>query len=171
MKRCNWRLSATTWFKRQGTVALLAAAGLGTVNSPALADVVGIGDITPFITVDGEDVPNLPQFGGDVLGGALIVGGTGQNIGGTAAGQMTIDIPSDTDPLVSDTGVIGGNTFGLGLVRIVSLNSQWTVNDQLVIGQEGQGYLELISGARLFTDPDQQNTNPTFYDLILGWRK
>ena len=69
MKRCNWRLAATTWFKRQGTVALLAAAGLGSLHSAALADVVGIGDIIPFVTVNGEDVPNVPHFGEPVTGG------------------------------------------------------------------------------------------------------
>lgn len=174
MKRCNWRLSATTWFKRQGTVALLAAAGLGTVNSPALADVVPIGDVFPYVTIDGEKIPNLPRFGNEgedpVLDAIplIIVGGTGENIGGTAAGQLTIDIPSDTFPLISVDAVIGGNTFGLGLARVVGLNSQWTNEATLTIGQEGQGFLEIIAGGRVFTDPEQQVGGGTVYDLILG---
>ncbi|MBA4104547.1 MAG: hypothetical protein C0485_02230 [Pirellula sp.] len=173
MKRCNWRHSATTWFKRQGTVALLAAAGLGSMHSAALADVIGIGDVFPFKVVDGEEVPDLPQFGNEGENPALpsipliIVGGTGDNVGGTAAGQLTIDIPADTFPLISENAIIGGNTFGLGLARVVGLNSQWTINQSLTIGEQGQGFLEIIAGGRLFTDPDQQVSTADF-DLILG---
>ena len=169
MKRYNWRL-ATTRLQRQGTAALLATS-LAVCTPLASAAVVGVGDITPAHDVEDEDgntvtVPNLPQFGGPVPdGGNLIVGGTGQNVGGTAAGEMTIGIPADTDPLTSVTGVIGGNVFGLGLVQIAGLNSEWAIEDYLIVGDQGQGFLELVSGARLST----AGTNGAGeYDLIIG---
>ena len=169
MKRFNWRL-ATTRLQRQGTAALLATS-LAVCTPPASAAVVGVGDITPAHDVEDEDgntvtVPNLPQFGGPVPdGGNLIVGGTGQNVGGTAAGEMTIGIPADTDPLTSVTGVIGGNVFGLGLVQIAGLNSEWAIEDYLIVGDQGQGFLELVSGARLST----AGTNGAGeYDLLVG---
>ena len=86
------------------TLALIAALAIGP--TAVRADVVGFGDITPsqpdpFPEQPGDQIPNLPQFGGPVTGGVLIVGGTGQLVGGTSAGQMTIDIPSDTAPLTS----------------------------------------------------------------------
>ncbi|WP_428304899.1 dockerin type I domain-containing protein [Lacipirellula sp.] len=168
MKRSNWRLSAILWFKQQGTVALLAAAGLGATSAQSFADVVGIGDVTPSKTVDGETVPDLPQFGGAVTGGTVTVGGTGQNVGGTAAGQMTIDIPADTDPLASDNGVIGGNRFGLGLVRIVGLNSEWRVGQTLIVADQGQGFLQLVAGARLGTNGSGSGGGTDEYDLIFG---
>src|SRR5690606_33251268 len=130
--------------------ALLCAifAGLNLLfHSVVRADVVGIGDIFPFTMNEDEDpldpddnlIPDLPQFGNAFEDPPLdpipliIVGGTGSNIGGTAAGQLTIDIPSDTAPLESVDAVIGGNIFGLGLARVVSLNSEWRVTNQMTV--------------------------------------
>jgi T5SS/PEP-CTERM-associated repeat protein len=152
-------------FAVKGALSLLALAAA----SPLCADVIGIGDILPFEIVEGEEVPKLPQFGGEVTdnGGVIEVGGTDENVGGTAAGQMTIDIPSDTDPLESVRGIIGGNVFGLGLVRIVSLNSEWRIDEDLIIGDEGQGFLELTAGARLGTGFAGTPAADDF-DLIMG---
>jgi T5SS/PEP-CTERM-associated repeat protein len=153
-------------------LALVLAAPL--VSS---ADVVGIGDVLPgHEDMDGEAVSDLPQFGGDVMGdiivGGTVPGGTGPGLGGTATGQMTIDIPTDTDPLISDNGIIGGNIFGLGLARVVSLNSEWLINEQLTVGEEGQGLLEVVSGARVVSDVDDEATQTpaedTGYDLWVG---
>lgn len=165
---------------RRGTIAL--ALGLTTAGwlppRAVRADVVGIGDITPFRVVDGEEVPDLPRFGN--AGEAtplppipmIIVGGTDQNVGGTAAGQLTIDIPADTFPLLSVDAIIGGNIFGLGLARVVGLNSQWSIDETLIIGDEGQGFLELIAGGRLNTNSGSSGSpgsgSETDPDLVLG---
>lgn len=150
-------------------IALALVAALLLCPIAARADVVGIGDITPSQTDPfdpAQQIPDLPQFGGTV-GGTITVGGTGSTVGGTSAGQMTIDIPSDTDPLVSTRGVIGGNGTGFGLVRVLSLNSQWTVDQDLIVGNEGQGMLELVGGSRVFSGNGGVNT-VTPYDLQVG---
>lgn len=166
MKRCNWRHTASILLKRQGTVAIaLIAAIIGTPTHTLRADVVGIGDVSPSIVEDGEDVADLPQFGGPVPGGELIVGGTGSTYGGTASGQLTIDIPSDTDPLTATTGIIGGTEQGLGYVRVVSLNSQLLFTDTLTIGEFGQGYLEIVDGARVGTNGQGSSGD---YDFQMG---
>ena len=164
MKRCNWRHAATTWFKRQGTVAVIMAASLGTFPTILQADVIGVGDVDPQTLLGDPTVEGPLQFGGDVAG-TITVGGTGNSIGGTATGQLTIDIPTETDPLTSDNGIIGGTEPGLGIVRLVELNSQWTVRDTLTIGQDGQGFLEIISGARVASNGQGSSGA---YDLEMG---
>ncbi|RIL10400.1 hypothetical protein DCC79_08135, partial [bacterium] len=164
----------------------LAAAVAGPLGS-ARADVVAIGDVTPAKANPDEDpldpdddfIPDLPQFGNDFANPPvppiplIIVGGTGQNIGGTATGQLTIDIPTDTAPLEAIDSTIGGNIFGLGLARVVSLNSEWRVTNQMTVGEEGQGFLEIQAGARVTTDLDVSNTqNPgddaERYDFLMA---
>jgi len=134
---------------------------LGAAAVPPLhADVVGVGDITPAIENPDPpptgQVPDLPQFGG--FRDVVVVGGTRQYIGGTAAGQMTIDIPTDTDPLEVDTGAIGYLQDGQGSVRVLGLNSEWRINDFLHIGVLGQGALQVSAGARVGQPP---GTSPT----------
>lgn len=153
-------------------LALIAALTLCMVD--ARADVVGIGDITPskadpFPENPGDQIPDLPQFGGPVTGsGVLIVGGTGATIGGTSTGQMTIDIPSDTAPLTSVRGIIAGDRTGFGLVRILGLNSEWNIANDLIVGNEGQGFLELVGGARLFTSNRGTAPTGTTFDMQVG---
>lgn len=142
---------------RRRLAALVSLASfliVGSANiAPLHADVVGIGDITPAIPnpdpPPNVDIPDLPQFGGPVNGGTLIVGGTGQFVGGTEAGQMTIDIPTDTDPLVADNAAIGFSQGGQGSVRVLGLNSEFTVNQFLHVGVLGQGALQVSAGARV----------------------
>lgn len=108
-------------------------------SGPARADVTGEGDVSP-------EFPDLPLAGGTVSG-VVTVGGTGSQIGGTDFGILTIDIPAFTDPLVSDGGIIGGTFDGFGRAVIAGTNSQWSYGDRIEVGQEGQGFLEVLSGA------------------------
>lgn len=158
MKRSNWR-RATRWFQRQGTAALVATAMIGAA-APALGDIVPNGDVTPDNL--GDDFP----FGGAVPGGTLVVGGTGSAIGGTATGQLTIDIPSDTDPLTAVDGFVGRNAQGNGLIRVVSLNSELVFSNSLVLGEFGRGTLEVASGARVATNG--AGGGGGIFDLVLG---
>lgn len=146
------------------------------VPGAARADVVGVGDIIPAMDdpdLPGEQLPDLPQFGNTLMDQIplIIVGGTNSLVGGTATGQLTIDIPTQTDPLYAVDAVIGHNTFGLGLVRVVGLNSDFRLSNRLIVGREGQAFLEVVAGARVSTteigfptpgDPEGQ------YDLVLG---
>src|SRR5882672_10932297 len=89
----------------------LSAVFVLAVTSAARADVTALGDVAPTKSIDVNGtptvVPDLPQFGG-MVPGTITVGGTTLQVGGTDTGQLIIDVPSDTDPLVSQMGVIGG---------------------------------------------------------------
>ncbi|BBO32192.1 dockerin type I domain-containing protein [Lacipirellula parvula] len=158
MKRSNWRLPAILWFKRQGAAALLAAAGLA-VALPlqfAQADVVGEGDYSPF--------GGLPLDGG-VVAGDIIVGGTGFDPLFTV-GRMAIDVPAFTLPLVSNNGFIGLSTDGVGEVAVSGFLSEWTIQELLSVGVEGQAYLTISGGAIVRTNFD--GTVSTDADGVVG---
>lgn len=141
------------FWQRPNLCAGFALAVAALALSPAQADVIGIGDITPKKTVSVGNppvditVPDLPQFGGDVTGGELVVGGTGEQVEGTDIGQLTIDIPTDTDPLKTTTAIIGDFAEGSGSVSISQLGSQFLIDSTLTIGNFGQGFLDVASGA------------------------
>jgi len=159
MKRCNWRHSATTWFKRQGTVALLATVGLGSLPAVSHADVVAEGDVTPVF-------PALPIDGGTVAGD-IVVGGTGtQTDPFYTLGRLTIDVPAFTLPLVSTNGYIGFQPDGIGEVVVAGFLSEWQVQEILKVGVEGQAYLEVTGGALIRTNLDGQTT--TDPDFVVG---
>ncbi len=155
--------------RRLAALALALASSLLAL-SPLHADVVGIGDISP--NKQNPDpppavlIPDLPQFGGPVP--TVIVGGTGDFVGGTEAGQMTIDIPSDTDPLVSNVGAIGNTQGGQGLVRVLSLNSEWQISSGLYVAVFGQGSLQIVAGARVGPDPMESSTTQQL-KIFLGY--
>jgi T5SS/PEP-CTERM-associated repeat protein len=161
-QRPRLRALATLW----ALACLFAAANV------ARADVIGIGDILPSQpnpapgAPPGSMIPNLPQFGGTVTenGGEIVVGGTGDFIEDTDTGQLTIDIPTDTDPLISDSGIIGDESYGSGLVTIVTIGSQWRIADTLAVGNFGQGTLELVAGGQLLEGPEIDSEDP---DLIV----
>jgi T5SS/PEP-CTERM-associated repeat protein len=152
--------AARLGFRGSFVAAALAVAGLVAVP-PARAEVVGTGDIEPFVDDNGVLVPDLPITGG-IVGDDIIVGGTDNDppIGGTHTGSLRIDAPAFTDPLVSNSGVIGGITVGIGIVNIVGAGSQWRIIDGpegFVVGQNGQGTLNLTSGGQLVDEfPNNQ---------------
>lgn len=165
MKRCNWRHSATTWFKRQGTVALLTGVTLAGTQGVALADVVGEGDVAPSnLIVNGVPIPSLPIDGGTVIGD-IIVGGTGIPEAVTTFGIVTIDVPAFTDPLISDNGFIGFNADGIGQVTVSGFLSEWSVNDKMSVGYNGQGYLTVSGGALVRSSLDGDESVP---DAMVG---
>ncbi|MEQ8835857.1 MAG: hypothetical protein RID07_03540, partial [Lacipirellulaceae bacterium] len=108
-------------------------------TNPARADVTGEGDVSP-------QFPDLPLEGGTVTD-TVVVGGTGMQIEGTDFGVLTIDGPAFTAPLNSDGGIIGGTFDGFGRAVVAGTNSQWNYGDRIEVGQEGQGFLEVLSGA------------------------
>jgi T5SS/PEP-CTERM-associated repeat protein len=155
-------------FRRRVFVGALAAAiALGALLPRAQADVVGIGDVTPSIEEDGEKFPDLPIDGG-VVTGTITVGGTGEMVGDTDTGQMIISAGT-FDPLVSQRGIIGGTAVGSGRVQIFSVGSQWRITDGtegLIVGQEGQGTLELSNGGQVSDDPP--DVESTDLEVIVG---
>lgn len=160
MKRCNWRLSATTWFKRQGTVALLATVGLASLPAVSHADVVAEGDVTPVGPVA------LPIDGG-IVNGDVVVGGTGtQSDPFYTLGRLVIDVPAFTDPLVSTNGIIGFQLDGIGEVTVSGYLSEWQIEEALTVGVEGQAYLNVTGGALIRTNLDGQATADT--DFVVG---
>jgi T5SS/PEP-CTERM-associated repeat protein len=163
MKRCNWQSTATTWFKRQGTVALLAAVALIGVPGAVRADVVGEGDVTPVF-------PALP-FDGGVVAGDVIVGGTAtvDPLPITTIGILTIDVPAFTDPLISDNGYVGFNADGIGQVTVAGFLSEWSVNEKMSVGVNGQGYLTVSGGALVRSNLTGADTDPdAFVGEFLG---
>ena len=165
MKRCNWRHSATIWMKRQGTVALLTGVALVGTQGVAFADVVGEGDVAPSnVIINGVPIPSLPIDGGTVAGD-IVVGGTGIVGAVTTIGIVTIDVPAFTDPLISDNGYIGFNADGIGQVTVSGFLSEWSVNDKMSVGYNGQGYLTVSGGALVRSSVDGDDNIP---DAMVG---
>ncbi len=156
MKRCNWH-SAIVWFKRQGTVALLATTLVAGVANHSHGDVVGEGDVIPLGPID------LPIDGG-IVAGDIIVGGTGtQPDPFYTVGRLTIDVPAFTLPLVSTNGYVGFLPDGIGEVIVSGYLSEWQLQERLVVGVEGQGYFDVTGGALIRTNFNgQQSSDPDF---------
>lgn len=167
MKRSNWRHSATTWFKQRGTIALFTAGALAGSAEISLGNVTGQGDVSPYIVIDGEPVPSLPQFGG-TLEGDIIVGGTGIVEAVTTYGRMVIDLPLATDPLINDNGYIGLSADGIGEVTVTGFLSEWSLNETLSVGVNGQGYLNLSGGALVRTNLENGFPEDAFVGQFLG---
>lgn len=160
MKRCNWRHAATTWVKRQGTVALLATAALTCAVGTTRADVTGEGDVSPGPS---PAVPTLPAAGG-VYAGDIIVGGTGLDPVFTF-GILTVDTPALTLPLISDNGYVGFNADGVGQAVIAGFFSEWSVNEKMSIGVNGQGSLTVSGGALVRSNLTGSDSEP---DAFVG---
>jgi T5SS/PEP-CTERM-associated repeat protein len=159
MKRNTSRFAATGWWKRQGTIALLTGVALALAPAALRADVVGEGDVIPVGPV------NLPIDGG-VVAGDIIVGGTGtQPDPFYTLGRLTIDVPAFTLPLNSVNGYVGFLPDGIGEVVVAGFLSEWILQESLVIGVEGQGYLNVTGGALIRTNFADSSTDP---DFIVG---
>jgi len=66
--------------------------------------------------------------------------------------------------------VIGGTAGGLGLATIIELNSEWQIDERLYVGDQGQGFLEVIAGGRVVTARDDApgSRDPDDPDLRVG---
>ncbi len=163
MKRNYWRNSATTWIKRQGTVALMVGVALAGSPGIAFADVIGEGDVSPL-------GPILLPIDGGVVDGDVIVGGT--NTGEpdeiepvTTFGILTIDVPAFTDPLISNNGYIGDSADGIGQVTVAGIFSEWSVNEKMSVGVNGLGYLTVSGGALVRSNLTGADSEP---DAFVG---
>lgn len=141
------------------TVALLLIAAIASMAATvSYADVSGEGDITPSMSstdFQGNPitVPDLPVEGGD-LGGPLVVGGTGSRVGDTTFGRLSINNPLFTNPLITDSAIIGLEEDGVGQVTVSGFTSQLLVRGgDIVVGDAGQGYLEINGGGVVTTAP------------------
>lgn len=140
---------------RWAVVAVIAPlAALACLSFPAAADVIGTGDVSPEGPID------LPEFGGTVSGD-VIVGGAG--VDPSEFGILTINVPSFTDPLISDNGFVAATTStSIGQVTITGVLSEWAVNESMQVGVEGYGTMLIEDGAivrtvdvtTMFTDED-----------------
>ncbi len=155
-------------------VALLTFTSL---NLDCRADVQGIGDITPSMSdVDFQGnpitVPDLPSEGGE-LGDDLVVGGTGMMVSDTEFGSLIITSPLFTLPLQVDSATFGFEGTGVGIGTITGFLSELNVaGGDLIVGDEGQGFLDIESGS-LVRNGDESDgmggTNPnTAGNTIIG---
>lgn len=156
------------WLMRQGTVVILTASVSIGATCLVNAAVTGQGDVSPFVDLDGEPVPALPEFGGTIEGD-IIVGGTGIPEAVTTYGRMTVDLPLETDPLIADNGFIGFNADGIGEVTITGFNSQWSLNEKLSVGVNGLGYLTISGAAVVRSNLNGSDSDPdAFVGEFLG---
>jgi autotransporter family porin len=123
------------------TLAALTLACTFASALPARADVIADGDVTPL---NGTMPTDLPIDGG-ITTSPIVVGVTD-------LGVLAIDVPAFTDPLESPSGTIGLGIEAIGIVNVSGLLSEWTVSEFMTVGVEGQGYLNITSGARVETD-------------------
>ncbi len=153
------------------------------------AAVFASGDVTPQqtftdVNIGGQlvdlAVPNIPSGGGVVTddgtpGGTpadLIVGGTGVFSGttlpgfppiGTTVGDISINNPTGTLPLIADHIFIGKEANGIGRISMNDFGTTLIANDDatvgLTIGDMGQGELQLANGARIHVG--MFNADPT----------
>jgi T5SS/PEP-CTERM-associated repeat protein len=152
--------------RRQGQsliVRIVVAALLMPLARHARAEVLASGDVTPRIFDQELDeyIPNLP-IGGGTVNDTIVVGGTGFQVGDTDIGSVLINNPTVTLPLISNNGTIGSEAVGVGTVTITGSGSQWRVKDELIVGDQGIGTLNLQNGGLLADDPPSTFTS---YDL------
>jgi T5SS/PEP-CTERM-associated repeat protein len=146
-------------------LAALALACTFASALPARAAITGSGDIQP--SVEDPDFPDVFVLDFDEVTGVaaepeVIIGGTGDAINDTDIGTLFIDAPAFTPIFSSMSGIIGDEQQGSGFVTIAQAGSRWAVADELIVGNEGQGSLDLVNGGALTGD---QTIVPSQSDL------
>jgi T5SS/PEP-CTERM-associated repeat protein len=141
-----------------------AVAGAAWLSPPgaARAEVTGDGDVSPGAVDDGVWVPffGLDIIDGGTVADTIVVGGTGLEETGDVVGRLVVDLPNFTDPLFSTNGYIGGGDEdddeigwdGIGEVLITGVGSEWSVDERMIVGVNGVGYLTLSGGAKMESD-------------------
>ncbi len=144
--------------------ALLCGTTLACIvaTTPARADVVGEGDVSPLGAATPVDPSTptafLPLDGGitssDVLVGRPPVDSMGVPIpnAGGGFGILSIDNPAFTLPLTSPNGQIGVTSQDIGQATVSGFFSEWIVQEFMTVGVEGQGFLNITTGARVRID-------------------
>lgn len=165
MKRSNWRISQTLCGSRRGgrarVFAVAATLALLGNQHASLAEVTGQGDVSPTGPV------NLP-IGGGTIDADVIVGGTALPTAVTTVGTLTIDLPAFTEPLISNNGYIGNSADGIGQATVTGFLSEWLLKDVLSVGVNGQGYLNISTGAVIRTNIEGGFLADAFVGQFLG---
>lgn len=155
-------------FNRAQTFTASAVIG----NAPGVSGVVNVADLATLWTVDGlltvgnlgNGVLNVSN-GGRVNAGSVVLNGrVGNAVTATLAGARTvldsgvlavgrnrdaaIDI-ADGAAATSLFGVVGENDSVAGTVRVIGASTRWTNATSLVVGQQGNGRVDVIGSALL----------------------
>jgi len=159
-------------YRRLNGIFFVAGIFCWAVSAQTWAAVFAVGDVTPQqtftgIVIGGQMVditaPNLPSGGGRVTDDAtptgtdvdLIVGGTGVFSGnitfniGTTIGEVTINNPTGTLPLIAPNVTIGMTSNGKGRINLNDFGTTLVAETLLTVGDEGEGELRLTNGARV----------------------
>lgn len=148
----------------------------------ARASVSGEGDVTPYVALeDGAGdpildfegqpvlVPELPDGGGLLAEGEetlvllpLVIGGTGEHVGDTDFGLVSINNPLFTNPLVTAKVTLGFLEIGAGQLKVSGFGSELRIRgDDLVVGDAGRGTLEINGGGIVRTASILSGGSPT----------
>lgn len=150
---------------RRGFLLIIAVLSFTHLAPSLRADVTGEGDVSPL-------GPTALPIDGGVVMGDVTVGGAG-TLDIPPIGILTIDVPSFTLPLTSVNGFVGRTIESIGEVTVSGFLSEWRVTNQLNIGYEGEGTIDVTGGARvttnyLITTSPQNPPELDGYDLWLG---
>jgi T5SS/PEP-CTERM-associated repeat protein len=131
------------------------AGSLWDVNGGTL--IIGKNGMGSVDVKDGGAVQNvLAVTLGHVAGsyGNLLVGGAGQagtlditaqlTVGHSGAGTVSLH---DNGHIDSERGYLGGTSTGGGTVAVDGANAEWNITQDLEVGQDGTGILQVTQGA------------------------
>lgn len=133
----------------------LVSAALMSLTTLSRADVVPVGDVFPN---------NISDAGGDV-GGDLIIGDT--DVGGLFM-DIAPPLSGTLEPLQSTNGIIGNEINAIGAAVFDDLGVSWRVEDTLVVGLEGQGFLDVFQSASILVGYDPNTGDIDDGIVILG---
>ena len=159
-------VAALTFLPSLAGQARAAVQGVGDVTPQEIFTDIpfGFGVDEQLVDITG---PALPFSGGrlqvdDGMGGNmdadLVVGGTGVFSGttledgtqiGTTTGSVSINSPTNTLPLITTNVFIGKESNGRGRITLTDFGTTLIAENELIIGEEGEGELRLINGSRV----------------------
>lgn len=86
------------------------------------------------VSIGGDSTPSDP---------ALVDGSVDLDIGFTSFGSLTV---FNGSILTNNTGYVGGDAGGFGVVTVSGQDSRWDNLENVVIGQYGRGTLDILAG-------------------------
>ncbi len=104
--------------------------------SPLRADLVLVGDTDPMTFSDAAG-----DVGGDLIVGVTGVGGLFMDVAPPLSGTLM--------HLISDDGIIGAGPDSIGAAVFDDFGVVWEVGDELTVGNEGQGFLDVFESASI----------------------
>lgn len=135
------------------TARLLSLAAVLTVislQSTSRADIGTLGDVNVVVDPLGY-VPGSDS--GDLI------------IGNSDVGGLTMDVALQPDPLRSPTGIIGNLDSSIGRATFTGFPSDWLIGTSLIVGNEGQGFLDLFNSAKVQVGDLDEMTST---DIVAG---